>query len=314
VTAAPLSHAAFYESAQRRALGALQAHHEQDYGSVALNAGTALEHLAKACLVKRSPALITELRREQNYSDLLQLLGYAKSDPERPLRTVGLRDALDRIKVFVIPNVAWRDLLLLAGMRNGTAHAAMDDAVETSLLVAFVAYADELLKDLDRDRREFWGAQLTVVDALLANASDRVLHAVAVKIAEAKTYFIEQYDDGPPGLLELTRQWAEPQGDLGGNEVSADCPACDSLGIAYGTHEVEWDVDEWAGELPASVSGKVWFIPSAFACEVCRLRLVSMAEAQAAGLGRWEVEDADPRKYEEQADLDGFYERYGDRY
>jgi hypothetical protein len=47
---------------------------------------------------------------------------------------------------------------------------------------------------------------------------------------------------------------------------------------------------------------------------VCRLRLNSTAEAQAAGLNRWEVENADPHKYEEPADLDEFYDRYGDRY
>jgi hypothetical protein len=211
VTAAPLSPEAFYDSASRLAETALQAHRDEDHAGIAMNAATALEHLAKACLAKRSPALLTELRREENYSDLLQLLGLAKGGATRPLHTVGLRGALDRVRVFVTPPVRWDDLLLLAGLRDGTVHAAANAEVETRLLVAFVGYADELLKDLDRDRKEFWGAQLAVVDALLANASDRVLHTVEVKIAEARAYFAERYENGLPGLVELVRQWAEPQ-------------------------------------------------------------------------------------------------------
>jgi hypothetical protein len=57
-----LSPEAFYDSARGFAATALQAHHTRDYGRVTADAGTALEHLAKACLAKRSAVLLCGLR------------------------------------------------------------------------------------------------------------------------------------------------------------------------------------------------------------------------------------------------------------
>ena len=51
----PFTPDAFYASAQEFALRALDAHHTGDHRCVPLFAGTAVEHLAKACLVRRSP-------------------------------------------------------------------------------------------------------------------------------------------------------------------------------------------------------------------------------------------------------------------
>ena len=90
---------------------------------------------------------------------------------------------------------------MLADMRDGTAHAAMDDEVETRLLAAFVQYADELLKDLGRDRAGFWGGQLEVVDALLSNASDKVTRDLKVKLAQADAFFKQRYGGAPRGCL-----------------------------------------------------------------------------------------------------------------
>jgi hypothetical protein len=279
-----------------------------------MNTATALEHLAKACLAKRSPALLTELRREENYSDLLQLLGLAKGGATRPLHTVGLRGALERVRVFVAPQVPWDDLILLAGLRDGTVHAAMNNEVGTRLLVAFVGYADELILDLGHDRKEFWGGQLAVVDALLADASDKTKHDVAVKIAAARAYFERQFGGRPDEMVALVRRFEEPRGDDFG-EVRAECPACESLGLARGYEEVEWEPDEWKGGRPVSMRGVVWFTPWSFECFVCRMELASAAEIEAADMpSHWKLEGADPRKYDEPPDEDSFYEAYRDRY
>src|SRR5262249_955265 len=205
------------------------------------------------------------------------------------------------------------DLKTLVGMRNGTVHAAENAEVETRLLVAFVEYADELLKDLDRDRAGFWGGQLEVVDALLTNASDRVLHAVEVKLAEARAYFAERYGNEPEQLVNLVRELSEPYGD-GDDEVPTECPACQSLGLATGSYDVDWEPDDWEEGEVTHVSGTVWFTTSAFECRVCKLRLNSVAEAEAAGLRRWEVEGADPAKYESAVDEDALIEEYRDHY
>jgi hypothetical protein len=47
-----------YASAAKFAQYALDAHHKGDHQRVAMDAGTSLEHLTKACLAKRSPALL----------------------------------------------------------------------------------------------------------------------------------------------------------------------------------------------------------------------------------------------------------------
>jgi len=98
----PLSPGAFYESARDFAQRALQAHHAREFHRVALEAGTALEHLAKACLSRRSPALLVELGRgERSFGSLLWLLQIPAGAPVREVRTVGLRDTLTRVKTFV---------------------------------------------------------------------------------------------------------------------------------------------------------------------------------------------------------------------
>jgi hypothetical protein len=56
---------------------------------VAIDAGTALEHLTKTCLVSRSPALLTELKPgPNNWASLLLLCGFSEGRPKQ-LRTVG---------------------------------------------------------------------------------------------------------------------------------------------------------------------------------------------------------------------------------
>ena len=310
-----LSADAFCRTAQRFAMGALQAHYIKDFPQVTIAAGTALEHIAKAALITRSLALLAELRGEDNYVDLLRLLGLSDGSAGRPLHTVGLRGALKRVSAFVTPREGDRDLQTLAGMRDGTIHAAMSDEVEVRLLVAFAQYADALLADMSRDRAEFWGSELSVVDALLADASNKIARDVTVKVAAARAYYERRFADLPDEAVAIAIAVYEASDDPGGNQVPADCPACDSLGLAMGTHDVDWEPDEWEGGEPVSVSGTVFFVPSVFECPICRLRLDSVAEIEAAGIGpRWEVEGVDPRKYMQPADLSSFEEYYRDRY
>jgi hypothetical protein len=96
----------------------------------------------------------------------------------------------------------------LANMRNGIVHAAESEEVEAEILAAFVQHADGL-KDLGRDRAEFWGGQLAVADALLADASDKVAHQVDVKIAAARASYEREYGDLPPdqALLRENCSW-----------------------------------------------------------------------------------------------------------
>jgi len=303
---------AFYESARDFAATALQAHHEAEYRRVTLNAGTALEHLLKACLANRSPALLTEFKNEANFFSLLRLLDIPEGRPPGQVRTVSLRNALTRMNTFVTSSAYENDLLTLVGMRDGTVHAALDDDVEERLMVAFVHHANALLADLRRDRSEFWGGQLAVVNALLAEAGSKVAHDVAVKLAAARAYFAQRYGKELAELVDRVRE-LEPLG-YRDDQVPAECPACESLGLATGRYDVDWEPDEWDDGQVVHASGTVWYMPTAFDCRICRLRLDSAAEVEAAGIGRWEIEGADPLKYEPPVDESSHSDVYQDRY
>lgn len=297
----------FFYSAVDFARAALGAQHAGDARRVALEAGTALEHLAKACLAQRSPGLLVELRGEANWLSLAYLLGVSGATP-RKLRTVGLRDALARVETFVSSKASNEDLRTLVDLRDGAVHAAADTEVEQRLLAAFVRHVDALLVDLDRDRALFWGEQIAVVDTLLLDASDKTRHRVSVKMEASKAKLAKQFADVPK---ELKRQlmWLRETRSLGPDEDTMQCPVCGSMGLAVGEHYVEWgDVDE-VNEGGVRFFGNVTFSAERFGCPVCGLRLDTVEEIEASGAdAEWEVDGADPYFYADPPqDEDGDY-------
>jgi hypothetical protein len=288
-------------SAARFAQSTLEAHHKGDHQRVALDAGTALEHLTKACLVMRSPALLSELKPgPNNWQSLLLLCGFAEGRPNQ-LRTVGLREARERLKTFVSSAASEADLALLINLRDGVVHAAVDEEVEERLLVAFVQQADACLVDMSRSRYDFWAERVDVVDALLANASDKVTHRVQVKLAAARAAFVEKYGEVLEELFQLIRKMP-PQFDQM-QEAVAECPVCGSQGVAGG--EMSVDV---AGDHEDDVWAWVHFDPTGFSCPMCGLRLDTQAEVVAAGIpAGWDLPDLDPYGFmpRDSADYDG---------
>ena len=127
---------------------------------------------------------------------------------------MSLRDALERVQKLVPSTASMSDLAMLAGMRDGTVHAALTDEVEERILAAFVQHCDVLLTDLGVDRAEFWGGRLSVVDALLAEASDRVAHRVAVKLAAARARLAARVAGEDPRLSQLARQLADTRNEF----------------------------------------------------------------------------------------------------
>ena len=155
-------------------------------------------------------------------------------------------------------------------------------------------HADALLEDLGRDRAAFWRTQLDVVDALLADASDKVAHRVKVKLAQARANFERQYGQQPAEILQIVHRMANVQ-PLNNNQARTECPACESTGVATGRHDVEWDHEP---DEEGNLFGTEWFVAGRFACSACDLQLDSAAELTAARIqSRWEIGDADARNY-----------------
>jgi hypothetical protein len=86
-----------------------------------------------------------------------------------------------------------------------------------------------------------WTEQLDVVDALLADASDRVTHRVNVKLAAAKAAFIQKYSEMSDELGDLIKRMVPYTGLR--DEAVADCPACESVGVVEGEYWVDGDVE-----------------------------------------------------------------------
>jgi hypothetical protein len=270
------------------------------YRRVALDAGTALEHLAKAALARRSPALLVELRNDSSVAMLGWLLRVDGAKPPARLRTIGLREALTRVRPFLSSNASHDDLRTLVDMRDGVVHAAEESEMEARILIAFVQQADALLIDLGRERADFWAEQLGVVDALLADATDKVAHTVAIKLAAALARYDHEYNSMVPAVARIVRVAREvsESATLASDQALMRCPVCESKGIASGDFDVEFGEPEWDEGHVTNVSGTVWFTPGQFFCPICRLRLDNPAElAEAKVKPRWEIEDADYREY-----------------
>jgi hypothetical protein len=310
----PFSPGAYYRSARDFALSALEAHHAGNHRRVPLDAGTALEHLAKACLARRSPALLADLKGGSPIGSLIGLLRIEGTAVPAKIRTVGLSEALTRAVLFVRSKAAKDDLQILIDMRNGTVHAAEDTEVEERILAAFAQQADALLTDLGQDRDDFWRGQLLVVDALLKDASDKLAHRVQVRLTAAAAMLKRRTTTEGEAVISLLRTVSETA-PLAADQRLHKCLVCDSFGIATGAHNVEWEVTDWDKETgqATNAEGEVWFIAQAFHCQVCGLRLDSEAEIGAAGISiAWPIEGADWRDYEPDYDYDAAYEHWGE--
>lgn len=303
----------FYQSARGFARTALEAHHAGNYRRVPLDAGTALEHLAKACLARRSPALLAELKGESSVPSLVWLLGIEGAKVAAKVRTIGLWDALTRTELFVTSTSVREDLRTLVDMRNGIVHAAENMEVEERILAAFVQHADALLKDLGRDRGEFWSFQLAVVDALLSDVSDKIAHHVEVKLAAARASYEREYGDLDATMVAVLKAARSTVRTLTitPEQRRVKCPVCGSVGIAAGRHEV-WRAtpERKQGTESTPSNPTVLFDADRFECPVCGLRLDSPTEMELAGVEAvWEIKDADWRDYEEDPDVETYETR-----
>jgi hypothetical protein len=169
-----------------------------------------------------------------------------------------------------------------------------------------------VLADLERERGDFWDGQLSVVDALLKDASDKLAHHVEVRLAAAAAMLERRYATEGEAVVSALRTLSKSAPLTAAQRFRA-CPVCDSHGIATGEHTVEWVADDWDKETGqvTNVYGEVWFTAQKFHCRGCDLRLDSEAEIDAAGIGTaWQIEDADWRTYEPQDDGDAAYERW----
>src|SRR5262249_19411670 len=157
-----------------------------------------------------------------------------------------LWDALTRVRLFVASNASPDDLRTLVDMRDGVVHAAQEAELEARIMTAFVQHADALLTDLGRDRADFWAEQLGVVDALLADATDKVAPRVAIRLAHAEARYAHEYGSMAPTVARIVRAAREvTSAALASDQAVMRCPVCESHGIAIGDFDVEFGDPDW---------------------------------------------------------------------
>ncbi|MGM9465408.1 hypothetical protein [Streptomyces murinus] len=258
---------------------AMQAYRSAEPDLFGLQAGVAAERLAKACLVRRSPALLVELQSNA-FSSLAALLGLAVVAPpgQRPkVRTVGLQMAFARLQALGVYIDASRESLEnFIEARNWSTHGGAGNFDLEETAANFVKIVDSLLVDLNYDRYSFWYVHLSDADRLKGGAEQRHRERVRALLSEAAERFAS--------LDELEREslranaalliFVEPK------HLRFDCPSCGSPGVLSGEYRTTRPlVPEDEGDLK-------WALleVEGFECRCCGLRLNSRQDIYAGNV------------------------------
>ncbi|WP_413757216.1 hypothetical protein [Streptomyces sp. MMBL 11-3] len=271
-----LSAESFFKAAKKAAHKAMDEHGRREYDEFALQAGGAVEKLAKAALVAKNPIYIAEPRNE----DMLLHFGGHLTVPEEKVRTVGAKDAIARLRRIGVlePNT---QLDLLIALRNGAAHAAPNSTLAKGMISPLARTIETLLGDLGKPLDEFWERWTDPLRNALNQQEDQVFRDVQLRIAQFRHAFEDQFKNLPPGSKELVLTvpqlrpvpWIESvkinADGVPGFEVSGgDCPSCGSPSIL--TFE------------PTEVTATgTHYRANGFACSLCSFKVVGPDEMAA---------------------------------
>ncbi|WP_280498196.1 hypothetical protein [Nocardia farcinica] len=274
---------------------AMDAWTEDDHQKVAMLAPLAVEHLGKAVLWKKHPALLVPLEKGAEASLIVLVKAPRLSDPK--LKTVGLRLLLSRIDAAIAPlplDKPRRDRMV--DIRNGAVHVAAS-ATSRHVLIDSLTVCTFLLEQLaqsDWDLCKFYGEHQANVTKLLEQGGSEIQQRVMVKIARARKgledledrvgealfeEMVERLEEEAAEAIDLENHWA----------VNRVCPVCEREGRLAGVIDMdphmEYDDPDENGLTEAYTYGwDITLSPTDFTCHVCRLRLHGVQELAVAGL------------------------------
>jgi hypothetical protein len=270
----PLSFENFLTGA-RRFLGlAMAARAREDHELFAMNAGITIERIAKAALMRRNPALLVEMKGSSEM--LLYLTGMKEA---RKIRTIGMTEAISRLRQGgVLPHEDPK-LDLLVELRNGVAHSAGVEMTD-DLLPTFARVVDILLEDVGEDRDSFWGNWSTAANLAASESRDEISQDVLIRIQNARYLFEDKipglprgafakYEPLDPRYPEHVQVVLSPNGMT--YTTTARCPAC------------EGQAEEKKIVMLQDISGESAAVTTRLACKYCRLALHGSEEMEVAG-------------------------------
>ncbi|GGK79355.1 hypothetical protein [Ornithinimicrobium pekingense] len=305
-------------SASRWMKRAMIAWAEDDAEGVGLLAPIAVEHLGKAALWQRNPALLVPL--QSNAEIPLHILADRPRLTDPRLRTIGLGGVLDRIErcldVFPLNKEQRKNLV---DTRNGVVHVGARGASKEVLRDA-LRICSVILDDLAVETGSFFGDQHQNVVGLLEGQRSEVEGRVRARMANARNHLNDLEERLGRAVFEDTMAALEADApyalDTGDVAIDHPCPECGSKGRLAGLldaePEVDWDVEKIGGGYEAFPAGAYWelrFSPQSFACNVCKLHLTNQAELAAALLpaSRYEL---DARELDHDFDVDAHVRAY----
>ena len=292
-------------SASRWMQDALTAWAEDDFPKVATLAPLAVEHLGKAALWNANPALLVPLSQDAEAS--LFILVERPDLTASKLRTIGLKIVLGRLDTLLggLP-IDPKQRTRMVDIRNGAMHVGSAEQSRYVLIDALTLCVP-LLARLGTGADWFYGDHKANADGLLKEKRTEVGHQVAAKRAKARMLLKRLEDQLEPDVFEEVTSSREDAAeynidpnDFGFGDMYAiahDCPECGSGGRLIGSVDVTHEVDyEQVGVDDFVIRGDYYFIdliPSAFACNVCKLTLHGQQELAACDLpsSRMDVQD-----------------------
>ena len=199
----------------------------------AIDAGVAVEHMAKALLATLSPALLAD--RNADFDTMLHLTGFGQLARCKPyeIRTISAHEACLRC-ARIIPEFNYTQQAdhALFVARNGGAHLALTtDQVARESARIMVRLLEPLIKTLVLDRGKFWGDMESVADTLLDEKSSQISAAVEMKIAAAKSRLHARLSGLGVVERELVLKALSTHPFYTADEEPYECPACGQTGV-----------------------------------------------------------------------------------
>lgn len=306
-------------SAERWLDSAMDAWAADDFAKVGLMTPTAVEHLGKAYLWSRNPALLVQLASQHEGS--LVELATSPSIASKTLKTIGLEHVITRIGKVVggTPALSKERRDRLVNVRNGITHVGAAD-LSRDVLLDSITMLNALLDLLSIERSAFYSTHSYDVVRLLEEKRTEVGHRVLANLAAARRRvdnLRESLGDGADQTLvgrearrtelRIPAHLSEPA-----DAIDHTCPACEYIAKIFGDLDLEeaidYDVEPLGGgqyETVAMPFWEVWFTPEAFACNVCRLTLHDREELAEAGIDT-ERQSVEPEELSDDFDMDEF--------
>ncbi len=255
---------------------------EDDQVRGVIDAGIAVEHMAKAMLAMLHPALLAD--RTGDLDTLLHLTGFGQLSKvgTHEIKTVGAHEACQRV-ARLVPGFTYHQQAdkALFDARNSGAHFALTtDEVARQSARLMVRLLEPLIKVMDLTRAEFWQDMEGVANTLLDETINQIIASLEMKIAASR----RRLEARLTGLGDAERATvvdaltAHPFG-YAEEEEPWECPACTHQGVIScevhdrGTPEFEYeqvDVDHFVyhgGYIDRVALG------TGFTCDACGLDL-----------------------------------------